>query len=131
MRLIKRIFGKVNHLIIYFIRSRFVNSVCDTSRHAFFRIAVDEILSLLLPTSLLLGLVPLGLVSEAKATEVPTAEGTSPAPEEEKPETKAIVDNLIRDTLWAELPESYDEISITTYRKEIYEYIYLRYKTAA
>ena len=49
----------------------------------------------------------------------------------DKPETKAIVDNLIRDTLWAELPESYDEISITTYRKEIYEYIYLRYKTVA
>ena len=49
----------------------------------------------------------------------------------DKSETKAIVDNLIRDTLWAELPESYDEISITTYRKEIYEYIYLRYKTAA
>ena len=49
----------------------------------------------------------------------------------DKPETKAIVDNLIRDTLWAELPESYDEISITIYRKEIYEYIYLRYKTAA
>ena len=49
----------------------------------------------------------------------------------DKPETKAIVDNLIRDTLWAELPESYDEVSITTYRKEIYEYIYLRYKTAA
>jgi len=49
----------------------------------------------------------------------------------DKPETKAIVDNLIRDTLWAELPESYDEISITDYRKEIYEYIYLRYKTAA
>ena len=46
----------------------------------------------------------------------------------DKPETKAIVDNLIRDTLWTELPESYDEISITTYRKEIYEYIYLRYK---
>jgi len=49
----------------------------------------------------------------------------------DKPETKAIVDNLIRDTLWAELPESYDEISITTYRKEIYEYIYLRYKSVA
>jgi len=49
----------------------------------------------------------------------------------DKPETKAIVDNLIRDTLWAELPESYDEISITAYRKEIYEYIYLRYKTVA
>ena len=49
----------------------------------------------------------------------------------DKPETKGIVDNLIRDTLWAELPESYDEISITSYRKEIYEYIYLRYKSAA
>jgi type I restriction enzyme R subunit len=49
----------------------------------------------------------------------------------DKPETKAIVDNLIRDTLWAELPESYDEDSITTYRKDIYEYIYMRYKTAA
>ena len=49
----------------------------------------------------------------------------------DKPETKAIVDNLIRDTLWAELPERYDEISITSYRKEIYEYIYLRYKSAA
>ena len=49
----------------------------------------------------------------------------------DKPETKAIVDNLIRDTLWAELPESYDEDSITTYRKEIYEYVYMRYKTAA
>ncbi len=48
----------------------------------------------------------------------------------DKPETKAIVDNLIRDTLWEELPESYDEISITAYRKEIYEYIYLRYKAA-
>ena len=44
---------------------------------------------------------------------------------------KAIVDNLIRDILWAELPESYDEISFTAYRKEIYEYIYLRYKSAA
>ena len=49
----------------------------------------------------------------------------------DKPETKAIVDNLIRDTLWAELPESYDENSITTYRKEIYEYVYLQYRTAA
>ena len=49
----------------------------------------------------------------------------------DKPETKAIVDNLIRDTLWAELPESYDENSITRYRQEIYEYIYLLYKAAA
>ena len=49
----------------------------------------------------------------------------------DKPETKAIVDNLIRDTLWAELPESYDEHSITGYRSELYEYFYMRYKGAA
>jgi type I restriction enzyme R subunit len=49
----------------------------------------------------------------------------------DKTETKAIISNLIRDTLWPELPESYDEDSITTYREKIYEYIYLRYKTAA
>ena len=44
---------------------------------------------------------------------------------------KAAVDNLIRDTLWAELPESYDEISISTYRQKIYEYVYTRYKEIA
>lgn len=49
----------------------------------------------------------------------------------DKEETKAIISNLIRDTLWIELPDSYDEASITIYRKEIYEYIYMRYKTAA
>lgn len=49
----------------------------------------------------------------------------------DKPETKAIVDNLIRDTLWAELPESYDEHSITGYRSELYKYFYMRYKGAA
>lgn len=26
----------------------------------------------------------------------------------DQPETKAIVDNLVRDTLWEKLPESYD-----------------------
>lgn len=46
----------------------------------------------------------------------------------DKQETKAAVDNLIRDTLWAELPECYDEISISYYRQRIYEYIYTRYK---
>ncbi len=45
----------------------------------------------------------------------------------DKQETKAAVDNLIRDTLWAELPESYDEISISGYRQKIYEYVYTRY----
>lgn len=34
----------------------------------------------------------------------------------DKQETKAAVDNLIRDTLWAELPECYDEVSISGYR---------------
>ena len=49
----------------------------------------------------------------------------------DKQETKAAVDNLIRDTLWAELPECYDEISISTYRQKIYEYVYIRYKEIA
>ena len=49
----------------------------------------------------------------------------------DKQETKAAVDNLIRDTLWEELPECYDEISISEYRQRIYEYIYTRYGTAA
>ncbi len=46
----------------------------------------------------------------------------------DKQETKAEVDNLIRDTLWSELPESYDEISISEYRQRIYEYVFVRYK---
>ena len=46
-------------------------------------------------------------------------------------ETKAEVDNLIRDTLWAELPDCYDEDSILAYRQQIYEYIYLRYRNVA
>ena len=49
----------------------------------------------------------------------------------DKQETKAAIDNLIRDTVWAELPESYDEISISGYRQRIYEYVYTRYKEAA
>lgn len=49
----------------------------------------------------------------------------------DKQETKAAVDNLIRDTLWAELPECYDEISISLYRQKIYEYVYMRYKDIA
>ena len=49
----------------------------------------------------------------------------------DKQETKAAVDNLIRDILWDGLPESYDEISISAYRQRIYEYVYTRYKNAA
>lgn len=48
----------------------------------------------------------------------------------DKQETKAAIDNLIRDTLWADLPECYDELSISTYRHQIYEYIYTRYRGA-
>ena len=49
----------------------------------------------------------------------------------DKQETTATIDNLIRDTLWAELPESYDEVSISVYRQKIYEYVYTRYKDVA
>lgn len=49
----------------------------------------------------------------------------------DKQETKAAVDNLIRDTLWAELPECYDEGSISIYRQQIYEYVYTRYRSVA
>jgi type I restriction enzyme R subunit len=49
----------------------------------------------------------------------------------DKVETKAIVDNLIRDTLWQELPASYDELSISEYRQQIYNYVYLQYRDVA
>ena len=49
----------------------------------------------------------------------------------DKQETKAAVDNLIRDTLWAELPENYDEQSISEYRTRIYEYVCIRYREVA
>ena len=49
----------------------------------------------------------------------------------DKQETRAVVDNLIRDTLWSELPESYDELSISSYRQKIYEYVYVRYPFVA
>lgn len=49
----------------------------------------------------------------------------------DKQETKAAVDNLIRDTLWEELPSSYDEVSISHYRQQIYEYVYTRYSSVA
>lgn len=49
----------------------------------------------------------------------------------DKQETKAAVDNLIRDTLWTELPECYDEVRISIYRQQIYEYVYTRYRSVA
>jgi hypothetical protein len=43
----------------------------------------------------------------------------------------ATIDNLIRDTLWNELPECYDEPSISRHRQRIYEHVYTRYKDVA
>ncbi len=48
----------------------------------------------------------------------------------DKQETKAEIDNLIRDTLWAGLPECYDDQSISRYRQTIFEYVYTRYRHA-
>ncbi len=49
----------------------------------------------------------------------------------DKQETKAEIDNLIRNILYDELPLCYDEISISIYRQRIYEYVYTRYKSVA
>lgn len=48
----------------------------------------------------------------------------------EKEETRAAVDVLIRDTLWSELPESYDEVALSAYRQRIYEFVYSTYPAA-
>ena len=45
----------------------------------------------------------------------------------EKEETQAMVDVVIRDTLWKELPESYDDTLINVYRQRIYEFVYSAY----
>lgn len=49
----------------------------------------------------------------------------------DKQETKAAVDNLIRDILWGGLPDSYGDVEILEYRRRIYEYVYTRYKEVA
>ena len=41
------------------------------------------------------------------------------------------INNLIRNTLWQELPNSYDVSDIQTYQKKIYEYVYMRYPEVA
>lgn len=46
----------------------------------------------------------------------------------EKPDTKAIIKNLIRDTLY-KLPLCYDDMEINQYRNQLYEYVYTRYRT--
>lgn len=48
----------------------------------------------------------------------------------DKEETQAAVDVLIRDTLWSELPESYDDSSLTYYRQKVYEFVYTAYRAS-
>lgn len=45
----------------------------------------------------------------------------------DKDETTAEIQNLIRDILWRELPESYDEQQIEVCRGEVFEYVYTRF----
>ena len=46
----------------------------------------------------------------------------------DKSNTTAEISNLIRDTLWKNLPEVYTDTNIDTYRQHIFEYFYSRYK---
>ncbi|MBQ4618121.1 MAG: type I restriction endonuclease subunit R [Clostridia bacterium] len=48
----------------------------------------------------------------------------------DKEETRSIVSVLIRDILWADLPESYDDVAVANYRQQIYEYVYQTYPAA-
>ena len=48
----------------------------------------------------------------------------------DKEETQSIISVMIRDILWANLPESYDDKSIASYRQDIYEHIYNTYPAA-
>ena len=49
----------------------------------------------------------------------------------DKQETRETVSNLIRDTLWTELPESFDDNAVSQCRRDIYEFVYMRYKEVA
>lgn len=48
----------------------------------------------------------------------------------DKEETQSIISVLIRDLLWKDLPDSYDDNAITAYRQQIYEYVYNTYPAA-
>ena len=45
----------------------------------------------------------------------------------DKEDTRSAVNNLIRDSLFVSLPESYDDQSINRYTGLIYEHVYNRY----
>lgn len=46
---------------------------------------------------------------------------------QDKPETRAIVQNVIRYTLYETLPEQYTDMQVDACRDQIYEYVYTRY----
>lgn len=48
----------------------------------------------------------------------------------DKEETQSIISVLIRDLLWADLPESYADATIANYRQQIFEYVYNTYPAA-
>lgn len=48
----------------------------------------------------------------------------------DKEETQSIISVMIRDLLWSELPESYDDVSVANYRNLIFEYVYNTYPAA-
>ncbi len=49
----------------------------------------------------------------------------------DKQETREAVSNLIRDTLWTELPESFDDEAVSQCRQTVYEFVFMRYKQVA
>ena len=48
----------------------------------------------------------------------------------DKEETQSIISVMIRDLLWADLPESYADTAIANYRQQIFEYVYHTYPAA-
>lgn len=48
----------------------------------------------------------------------------------DKEETQSIISVMIRNLLWADLPESYADATIASYRQQIYEFIYNTYPAA-
>ena len=48
----------------------------------------------------------------------------------DKEETQSIISIMIRDLLWANLPESYSDNEIVVYKQALYEYIYNTYPAA-
>ena len=48
----------------------------------------------------------------------------------DKEETQSIISVLIRDLLWADLPDSYDDDEVAEYKQRIYEYVFDAYPAA-